>query len=385
VPLVDHLNARRSGSSYSAGLFICAAAKKQKIFILPTLITFAMTRKTSETALPTTRTSVPRRLLLSTVFIYLSLAAYAQVPDQYGISEPDRSNTTLREKAKNADPDSTALPGPESLATDSARLEVVVDSNQVALPPAPKVLDTLARPYIGHWEVGLLMVFPLNEYHASDPTKPYWGNASQGWGFEVGRHLPFNQGQSPMGWYFSVGYFNNRNPGLNAVVDSFFARNPVEIEGFGELRYSTSFQRVPRYHVLPFSTGFSYQGQLGTNTQLYARTLLSATLSKLTNFTAKGTETLRVSEVVKSRWNLHTGHSLEIGLVFNEKLRLGVAWNYYGRADYTLTAQQIPEFSPSDWDNFTARGRVYTLNVKLAYTFGVHPPRNSSATAAAVN
>jgi hypothetical protein len=71
-------------------------------------------------------------------------------------------------------------------------------------------------------------------------------------------------------------------------------------------------------------------------------------------------------------FELTTGYTVELGLNISNELSFGVAWNYFGQAEYSPERRSQLSISNPDstigLENLIFQRRIQTLEVKLGYT-----------------
>lgn len=239
------------------------------------------------------------------------------------------------------------------------------DETEQVESPAPQdeeVTSRAARRYSGHWDVYFHMVFPHGDFHSSDMNQAGAGSALQGAGGSLGRYVPFKEG-SNLGVYMSLGFFSNRIAGLADKLSDVLAN--ADEESVLQLN-----DYNPRYEILPTSLGLAFESDYD-KVNVYARLLLNLTASYINRFSYRidGTEELGMEFPLD--WT--SGYTVELGLNIANELSLGVAWNYFGTAEFSPERRtQLANNEPAGQvalSEINLERRIQTLEVKLGYTF----------------
>ncbi|MCA1751258.1 MAG: hypothetical protein LC670_05615, partial [Flavobacteriales bacterium] len=191
------------------------------------------------------------------------------------------------------------------------------------------------RQYSGHWDLSFHMVFPHGDFHSSDIDDSGTGNALQGAGGSLGRYIPFKEG-SNLGAYMSVGYFSNRIRGLEEALSE--TLDNIE----GERSFAMDSYN-PRYEIMPASMGVAYESGFD-KVNVYARLLVNLTGSFINRFSYRIDGTDEVIMRYPLEWT--TGYTVELGLNVGNELSLGVAWNYFGAAEFSPSPALQNVFPP---------------------------------------
>jgi len=227
-------------------------------------------------------------------------------------------------------------------------------------PQDEELTSRRTRRYNGHWDVSFHMVFPHGDFHSSDIDNSGAGNALQGAGGSLGRYIPFKEG-SNLGAYMSLGYFSNRIRGLTESLD----------EVLNDLDDETTYRiddYNPRYEIMPASMGVAYESSFD-KVNVYARLLVNLTGSFINRFSYRIDATEEVIMRYPLEWT--TGYTVELGLNVGNELSLGVAWNYFGAAEFSPSPALQNVFLPGAevLNDLNFQRRIQTLEVKLGYTF----------------
>ncbi|MFN2424527.1 MAG: hypothetical protein ABR572_12215 [Cryomorphaceae bacterium] len=231
--------------------------------------------------------------------------------------------------------------------------------------------DTVPRYGKGRVDLRAAIVFPVQYFGQAEPGNPDAGYAAQGFGFGMGRFLPFRR-ESPIGAYFALGYSYSDATAMIPQIQSLLDRY-AEAEGGEPL--SLQQDERPRYQMIPASLGLAFESN-GSHASVYARFLLHLVWIGMNEFNVRGEELGRRTVEIDSEFS--SGFGLEFGARFSEVLRVGVGWQYFGRPEfsYVTNSSRLPSsiFSP-----LTTGRPVSVLAVNLGYSFDRSAKRRKGA------